>query len=276
MKLIHAVVGLTAVALIAGAAAMVRVNDPAKALIAESAKWQATVQQFEDRFHARPGDFAGATALWGVAGGNGHDEACSKVNSLEASDTRATCDGNGNGELHYQDGPIEGSAPEWFRAWQHMANAGLIPGLYSGTAFTYPRGTLPGYNVPSSYILKDAGYTLMSFYKVGHPMWFPGYYFGLALGYAFVNPVGLHVETRGPAMSAAVAMRLDTKIDDGTPDKGRVRSFRDLVDCIVKEPSERYRYRHEGAGGACGLFLSFEDPDMYQPVGGRKCVGACS
>ncbi len=267
MRLIHIVIVFVVIGLTTGGALALR-SDPVKGILAEFEQYKSAISHFRAKYGALPGDMTNATEFWGIAGGKtGSDKACYEVNSLMLDDSTRTCNGNGNGYVFHKDNVSDQSAPEWFRAWQHLSNAGLIDGHYTGTADRKPRGATPGSNVPASMAVDSAGYTYMYFFRINHPKWFPGQYEGLAFGGAFINPVNFPVETRGGAITPAQAQALDEKMDDGSPRRGVVRSFRDLSRCIYRDDQGKYHYRAHATDKSCGLFLAFRDPqyNMVEP-----------
>lgn len=81
----------------------------------EYQRYTAAIYAFRDRYMAFPGDMPNATKFWGEAAAGA---ACA---TTQGTGTQ-TCNGNGNGLMG-----------ERWRAWQHLANAGLIEGTYIGT-----------------------------------------------------------------------------------------------------------------------------------------------
>ena len=265
MRLVHIAIALTLIGFVVAVGVLARLNDPAKKVFAEAMHYKAITAQFQDQYGYQPGDFPRATEIWGIAAGDsGTSDACYHKDSTELDDPKRTCDGNGNGHLFYKDNVTDKSAPEWYRAWQHLANAGLMEGSFAGVAALPPRGAHVGYNIPESKAVEGTGYTLMSFHRTDQPKWFPGHYWGVAYGRPFVNPLELPVESRGPAILPSMAQRIDEKFDDGSPRTGIVRSFRDLTKCI-KRYDGVYRYRSDRrAEFNCGLFIAFEDPGFEE------------
>lgn len=261
MRLVQVAITLTLLGGISAIGILARMTDPAKRIFAEAMHYKAIVAQFEDQYGYKPGDFPKATGIWGIAAGeSGNSDACYHQDSTRLDDPKRTCDGNGNGHLFYTDNVTDKSAPEWYRAWQHLSNAGLMEGSFSGVAALAPRGAMVGYNIPESKAIDHSGFTLMSFHRTDHPKWFPGHYWGVAYGRPFVNPLELPVESRGPAILPETAKRMDEKFDDGSPRTGIIRSYRDLNQCVKRFGNE-YRYRSgRRAEFSCGLFIAFEDP----------------
>lgn len=151
-----------------------------------------------------------ATAFWGIAGGTGSDNACYST----ASTTAATCNGNGDGRVN-----IAGTngMGEINRLWQHLANAGLIEGSYTGADISPP---VLGTHLPRSRI-NNAGFAIAWTDNAG--AWGETFssqsngnqlFFGSEAG-------GI---TRGVALKPEEAWNIDTKLDDGKPDTGKLQT----------------------------------------------------
>ena len=169
-------------------------------------KYSNAVQLFFNEFNAMPGDMKNATDYWGAA----HANATTCITTVGSGIT--TCNGNGDGYVN--------GAGEPFRFWQHLSNAGLIEGKYTGvTDGTYTwSGTAK--NVPLGKIPKSAWFAFSWGITNNYPTFFDGdYHNALQFGGIVPNsdPSGLVLET-------AEAFNIDTKIDDGKPGLGKIRS----------------------------------------------------
>lgn len=170
-------------------------------------RYITATQTFRDKYFALPGDMPNATKFWGAT--NPVLATCKTTPSTGTS----TCDGEGNGIISWYDG----SQPmfyETFGFWKHLANAGLIEGSYSNVG-VYP--PVAGTNVPRSRI-NNAFFFVSSLS--------PGYsdtnYF------TFEPPTNFMVFTTTNyavgALKAEEAWNLDTKMDDGKPGLGAVKT----------------------------------------------------
>lgn len=192
-----------------------------RSVSSEYQRYYAAVQTFRDKYFALPGDMNNAVRFWGAqAGGttDGTDATCAALTA--AATGMATCNGNGDGII----GVTNGGNYESFRFWQHLANAGLIEGTYSGVAG--PGGALEaviGTNVAKSklgragysmqyLLLQNLGAGAADFNTEGHALWFGGFVTGGFNGAAVIKP--------------EEAWNLDTKLDDGKPGFGKVISWR--------------------------------------------------
>jgi prepilin-type N-terminal cleavage/methylation domain-containing protein len=213
--LLELAIVLTALALLAGATlgaqSMIR-SSQMRSITSDTAKFTRAAVAFRDKYMAYPGDFAGATDLWGTDTGG-----CPGVYS--ANKGTKTCNGDGNGHIadyflgHDQD------YNEMFRAWQQMANAAMVEGSFSGRQGPdNDHHAVPGLNVAGSRI-ENAGFTLLYF---DHPCddasyWPSVYRHVLTIGSSLNSTI-----TIGPTFSSAEVLAFDTKVDDGLPAYGNI------------------------------------------------------
>lgn len=173
------------------------------------------IRTFQDKYFNLPGDIPNATAFWGIAGGSGADVTCRDTVSTDAR----TCNGDGNGVLQ-PNNPVY----EFYRFWQHLANAGLIQGSYIGTQPTL------------------AGYTAIYVAGVSNPASrISGAFWGttgVPSGILTASTNRFELATKNfmwhgngsAAASDALVLRpeeawnVDTKMDDGMPGTGSVVS----------------------------------------------------
>jgi len=173
----------------------------------EANRFITATHAFRDKYFALPGDMNNAIQFWGVAAGNGtgNDATCRSAVSTDAK----TCNGNGDGQILSSTG-----SNEPFRYWQHLANAGLIEGQYTGQASS--SAFLPNKDVPGSKIDSTSAWTMTyNGIKTGSANLFDGDYgnsFSLYQGNA----------TRYGNLTPSEAWNLDTKSDDGKPGTGKV------------------------------------------------------
>jgi hypothetical protein len=177
------------------------------------ARYTQAVTDFRDKYLALPGDFAGAEALWGS------DTNCPNT-TYTATPHTATCNGDGNGQIGYLTSSTFLLAESW-RAWQQLADAGMIDGSFSGTSAlgaSYSYTAAIGVNMPASQ-LAGAGFNIVYLNDPnGDVDTFPvtpGH--RIDFGAACTNSW-----TICPALTAAEALGIDSKIDDGMPGTGNV------------------------------------------------------
>lgn len=205
-----------------------------RAVTGEVSRYKQAVVSFRDKYHALPGDFAGAVALWGAADG-------SAVTCQTTIGTGTqTCDGDGNGTITSPGNPH--NYYESFRAWQHLANAGMIDGAYTGvTGAGGSFNSVLRVNVPRSR-LKEGGYTLTT-------MLMGAYVQTLVFGAQTAADI-----SNGSVLTPDEAYTIDAKIDDGIPDMGTVQATG--TSCTVASVTVNTAYNSTIRDAACSLNFS--------------------
>jgi prepilin-type N-terminal cleavage/methylation domain-containing protein len=210
-------------------------------------KYEAAVQNFQTKYRQLPGDFDRATALWGAADAN-------PANCITArsSGTTQTCNGNNDGQIfNIMTGT---NAYESFRAWQHLANEGLIQGGFSGVSYTNGSGSdyymFVGDNIPQSSVPR-AGFSL--FFLGGQDgsvsVIFPGNY-GHVLLLGGNNPPH---QADYAVLTPREAQMLDTKADDGKPGSGII--LPEVTSCVTTTDPTTAAYAITTSDILCSLFF---------------------
>lgn len=191
-----------------------------RGVISELTRYTQAIKDFQDKYRALPGDFSGAETLWGtVAGG------C----PLGSGSGTQTCNGDGDGRIGDQ--TTANKANEEFRAWQHLADANMVEATVTGIAdVTSWHWRIPGTNIPKSQ-LEGAGWglTCVTVHDISsavvqnqvpyvgngdlppnHVLWLGG-----ASIYSTTN-------LQAPVLKVEEAESIDTKIDDGAPNLGKI------------------------------------------------------
>lgn len=192
-----------------------------RSVASETSNYFTATQTFRDKYFMLPGDMSNATQFWGTAGGSGIGSACFTVDSSTLADPKQTCDGNGNGQISFPAGATSGDVwlyGERFRFWQHLGNAGLIEGSYSGrtdsTTSNYQHTI--GKNVPRSRI---SGATYDAYYNSVIGNMIPGSTLLGRNAFTFWSGAG------GQApLNPTEAWNIDTKLDDGRPGTGNIQA----------------------------------------------------
>jgi prepilin-type N-terminal cleavage/methylation domain-containing protein len=187
-----------------------------RSVTVEFAQYQSAVLQFRDRYHALPGDMPNATLFWGAMTNCG-------VDNPSGTGTQ-TCNGNGNGQIGIP--AAAGRTGEMFAFWQHLANANLIEGSYNGIANAGGQAaTTLGLNAPKSK-LSNGGWSTwwVGDRDTANTTFFAGRY-GNILGFGAASS---NSWTHGTIFSPEEAWNIDTKVDDGKPETGNLRSFKSL------------------------------------------------
>jgi prepilin-type N-terminal cleavage/methylation domain-containing protein len=184
-----------------------------RSIITDQQAFSVAVTTFQEKYQALPGDMTNATKFWGIAAGTGNDAACQAQGTTDGK----TCNGNGDGLVGPDGGGL--GANERFRFWQHLSNAQLLSGNYTGIAGSLSQAhVLLGENSPTSKI-SSAGWAFRwlsptpsdSDRFLGN---YPNHFvFGV------VEPV-IYGWLDNPAISSSEAYSIDKKIDDGKPAQG--------------------------------------------------------
>jgi prepilin-type N-terminal cleavage/methylation domain-containing protein len=230
---------LLIIALVAGGVvygrSLIRASE-LRAVVQEYDLYTRVVKEFQDKYLQLPGDMTNATTLWG-SDNNGGVNPCPYNAYLAAipTSTRNTCDGNGDGKIGNCANDLSGAActttnvNEVWRVWQHLKNAGLIEGSYTGRTGGTSSDTqaTPGLNVPASK-LRPAGWTLLYYLNTTTappPPWLGADHYGhvFLLGGGQGSYSGKF--TTQPVIPVLDAYGLDLKIDDGNPLSGFVRAW---------------------------------------------------
>ncbi len=221
-------------------------------------KFQTAHYTFYSKYNAYPGDMTNATQFWGFAGTESTimgrpnctdplDNYSGNLNAASVTNYTGnnvlTCNGNGDGIVgHIPQGGGEGFfgpgdlrwQSESFRYWQHLANAELISGEFTGVPHrdgetnTGFRDARVNINIPGSSTL--GGGFLLQYPEFG----------GLCVGgeqysgddsdskYQMMM-FGREASRAGPPFGEIItpveANGMDRKIDDGKPGTGSLRAF---------------------------------------------------
>jgi len=233
-----------------------------RAVLAEMDKYIKAVRLFSDRYNQLPGDINRAEALWGSDTVNG----CPGVFSAGTVPQTPTCNGDGNGTIGSFDGTNFTHTTEWYRAWQHMANAGVIDGQYSGVGGNATSDLLLGKSVPKS-AYAGGGYMLLFRYYNGTPASAEDFLFTgqhvLEFGAVDSGCAGgadtTSCITHGALLTPSDALEIDDKIDDGVPGTGVVmgRPSTSTLNpgCTTTANATTSQYNVSNTVAACGLIV---------------------
>lgn len=198
-----------------------------RSITSDSTKYQTAINTFRLKYNALPGDMPNATAFWGAVVGS-----CTTV----AGTGTQTCNGDNDKKFDYTISYFSNSLHEPWRAWQHLSNAGLIEGNYTGISgicgFTN-NCPIPGVNAPAT-----------SFDGVNFNIFYIFYPLLTDWGgkpearnvFAIGNPSNNAGRWFGPAFTPSQAYSIDAKIDDGKPFTGIVTNMSTTVtntDCAT-------------------------------------------
>lgn len=217
LAIVLVIIGLLAGGVIA-AQSMIKASQM-RSLMSQISRYTTAVITFRDQYQGLPGDLSNAAQIWGAADGStGNTAAC-----LTATGTGTqTCNGNGNNRPNN----INSFSNERLRFWQHLVNAGLIEGKYSGV--TGPLGdddVIAGVNVPTASFDPISVFTVYSLSILNtNSWWFPN-------DYGFVSLL-LGADTNGSNWNGDSsilfpedAWNIDMKMDDGKPGGGKITTM---------------------------------------------------
>lgn len=179
------------------------------------------VNTFRDKYFAIPGDFNKAQDVWTTL-----DNTPATCRTTPATGT-ATCNGNGDGIINSGGGISD----EYFRFWQHLANAGLIEGSYTGTRDGSTATSATTRNSPASKlggIWYVSNYGTQSGGTVASVVFDGNYGNSMEMAKAVANDIPYT-----PIVKPEDLWNLDSKIDDGKPATGKlvVRCQSGLAGC---------------------------------------------
>lgn len=220
-----------------------------RSIVTEYNHYVTAVHTFRTKYLALPGDMTNATKFW-----DAEPAANCPGDETTPSTTTATCDGNGDGLISWHG--AAGNGGESHRFWQHLANAGMINGTYTGTHSAGSCNTIGscnvtlGVNAPASK-LGSAGWSVNNIGNVpsGHIYFFEGSY-GNVFFFGTVDNY-----TSGRALAPEEAWNVDMKADDGKPGTGNVLPWNNThdPDCASSDDPSGAEYQLSITGKACPM-----------------------
>ncbi len=207
LSIVLVILGLLVGGILAGRS-LIRASE-LRAVVTDMDKYQSATLAFRDKYFGLPGDIRNATAFWGAAAD------C----SAQTETGQATCNGGGNGSIVW--GSPTNNRSETFLFWQHLSNAGLIEGAYTGVRGpgTYGASHAPGVNSP---LIMDKGcvtaaQTSLFTSNVMHPAPTARNHFVIG-GATGANPDYCY----GHLLKPEEQWNIDSKTDDGIAHSGKV------------------------------------------------------
>lgn len=182
-----------------------------RSVTAQFSQYQTAVMTFRDRYFALPGDIRNAEEFWGTMTSGTCPAATGGTGTQ-------TCNGNGDGNVFYTTGANRTN--EMFTFWQHLSNAGLIEGSFTGLSGPSSSGAdaIIGNNVPPAKI-SNAGWSAQTIGPSGDTeMW----QLGSRYTFIIVGAKSPSSITHGPLFSPEEAWNIDKKLDDGKPAYGKI------------------------------------------------------
>ena len=209
----------------------------------QRSEFSAAAHTFRDKYFYLPGDMPNASQVWGLLAVS----LCGITPSENGAEI-PTCDGDGHLAL------LGNQSYEMYRFWQHLSNAGLIPGRWAGVnARPVPSGKVAN----SSWVIWDYG-PVAAATTASSVYMFDGDY---------TNALILHGSRNLPFMSRPSVMpnedlwNIDAKIDDGKPGSGRVRviaatNLTTCTDAANSTDSATANYTFTSTANNCSLIFT--------------------
>ncbi|MFZ4542086.1 MAG: type II secretion system protein [Rickettsiales bacterium] len=226
LSIVLVILGLLVGGILAGQS-LIRAAE-LRSITADYQRYQAAIYSFRDKYFALPGDITNATSFWPSSA-------------------------NGNGDA------ILANNTENYRLWEHLALAGLIEGSYTGYVSPANYSTTPviGRDVPAGKLSSSywtSGYLSQSSavnFEVGYTdlpdiryNWL--FFTGRDPTYGWIAYTGTYI------MKPEEAWNVDSKIDDGKPASGKVRSSAISTTCTTTTTSAA-DYNLSGASMTCRI-----------------------
>jgi len=214
LSIVLVIIGLLVGGILAGRS-LIRASE-LRAVTTEHDRYKTAIMAFRDKYFALPGDMINATSFWGTDAGG-----CPGNNASSTSPSSQTCNGNGDGMINVN----TSISHESYRAWQHLAGAGLIEGSYTGVsnsvAISSFTSSLTTPNSPASKLA--GGFWIVQYSNtatITDTARFDGAY-GHVLS---VSNISSPTNGQGALLKPEEAWNIDTKSDDGKPGLGKITS----------------------------------------------------
>jgi prepilin-type N-terminal cleavage/methylation domain-containing protein len=229
LSIVLVILGLLVGGILAGQS-LIRAAE-LRSVSTELQKYQSSVGAFSDKYASLPGDMPDATAVWGEA------HATLATCKTTAGTGTQTCNGNGDGLVG-----LSPSLPsDWYETylfWEHLANARLIEGAYTGIisgggSYHITIGT----NAPRSRI-SNAGWMMQSA-GLGLPWYTTNRDHTFQIGTS--SNASSNTWTSGAILTPQEAWNIDTKTDDGKPGTGKVMGFA-MTSCTTTDVAATAEY----------------------------------
>ena len=208
LSIVLVILGLLTGGILAGQS-LIRAAE-LRSVSTEYQRYITAIHSFRDKYFQLPGDMNNATSVWG-------DDNTNCADAAITNGTPGTCNGDGDGAIEVAS--VNGGIAEMFQFWKQMALAGLIEGTYSGlSGATSTQVTEHGINAPRSK-LNLGGWATLTFDMTGanHSYW-------TNMNYRNELHIGRQDGSTGyfPVMKPDEAWNIDTKLDDGRPQIGKL------------------------------------------------------
>lgn len=240
LSIVLVILGLLVGGILAGQS-LIRASE-LRSVSNDMQRFTAATYAFRDKYFSIPGDMNNATAFWGKDNTN-----CPSHSGSAA--TPGTCNGNANGMIDIT--VSASSTGESFQFWKQLALAGMVEGTYTGlSGADGNRHSIPGTNVPRGK-LANSGFSIDYLGTLSGDAWRwnGAYHNTLHIGGA----VGTVPE--GQIFSPPEQWNIDTKLDDGNPAQGRVRSYKQShhTGCTTTNTESSTQYALSNSSPQCAI-----------------------
>ena len=172
---------------------------------------QSAIYTFRSKYFSYPGDITNAESFWGTM-------STGTCPNATAGTGTQTCNGDGDGVISAPS--AAGRSGEKFTFWQHLANAGLIEGSYSGIGGSGSvQHGIAGVNIPRGKISNSAWWASTFDNTSGGSVIDYQQNFGTTIG---VGANKTNTMPYDPLFTPEEAWNIDKKVDDGKPAYGKV------------------------------------------------------
>jgi prepilin-type N-terminal cleavage/methylation domain-containing protein len=224
-----------------------------RGLLEELEQLQIDMAIFENKYHGKAGDLSNATRFWGELHSNHFT--CNMI----ASTDKRTCNGDGDGNIEARNNPFNTEVGESFRMWQHLSNAGIMNGSFTGREGALgPNHAVRGENVPSSR-MENIQY-MMAYHPVNYFLWFPKVR-GNILFLGGVEATDANQPWR-PFLTSTEAQSIDMKFDDGLAPSGKIIGQMQFVgwsECTTSNDEATAVYNTALDGIICSFYAFLAD-----------------
>ncbi len=226
-------------------------NSRLQTVITDLDSYTNAVTNFQQAYQGLPGDFTNAQTVWGT----------DSVGCPAGGGTSGTCKGDGNGQI--TNANSAGQVGESYLFWQHLYKAGMFSqNLSNQSAAAGADAAVIGTNVPAGSI-RGSGFSVHWLGKISNG---DANYFstGSATPYLYGNvfyfgAASTSNVTYNPILPADQAAAIDSKIDDGLPGTGKVRTFINgstiAPSCATAGSYTAATYNVSVSGNNCSLIL---------------------
>ena len=214
-----------------------------RSVVTEFQTYQTAIHTFRDKNLQLPGDITNATDFWGAPGSS-----LANCPATVGTGTE-TCNGDGDGIVEQTNGADEYN--EWFMIFQHLSNASMITGTYTGRSGPDgPDDGDIGINLPPSRI-SNAGWSADN--PLGSPTYFTlDYTNSLVIG----SQTAGNNQNQAPVFTPEEAWNIDTKVDDGKPARG-FAVVNNWANCTTALSATEYDAEYDFSNSAIDCSLLF-------------------